>query len=279
MEAYRVKKVLNNNVLIAIIDEEEVILIGKGIGFNRKKDSTVPSTEAEKVFVLKNEKEQRSYLTLLPNVEKSLLDVTIEAIELISKRLGAPLNEHIHVGLMDHLSFAQSRTAAGLHISNPFLTETKLLYPNEYAIAVEVLHLIEERLHMKMQPEEAGFIALHIHSAVKNKDLGTVNAHSQLVSKLLGIIEEQLDIVLDKESIDYMRLVRHLRFTIERVENNEEVEEAKAIDTLLKQEYPLCYNLSWKLIKIMQHSLGKPVFDAEAVYLTMHLQRVQHKYK
>lgn len=31
------KKVLNNNVLIAIIDDEEVILIGKGIGFNRKK--------------------------------------------------------------------------------------------------------------------------------------------------------------------------------------------------------------------------------------------------
>ncbi|MFB4214226.1 glucose PTS transporter transcription antiterminator GlcT [Shouchella sp. JSM 1781072] len=279
MESYQVKKVLNNNVLIAVMDHEEVVLIGKGIGFNRKKDSEVTSAEAEKVFVLKNVKEQTSYLKLLPNVEKPLLDVTIEAIELISKRIGVPLNEHIHVGLMDHLSFAQTRTAAGMHISNPFLTETKLLYPNEFAISLEVLTLIQERLNLTMPREEAGFIALHIHSAAKNKDLGTVNAHSQLVAKLLAIIEEQLEIALDKESIDYMRLVRHLRFTIERVENNEEVEEAKAIDSLLKQEYPLCYNLSWKLIKIMQRSLGKPVFDAEAVYLTMHLQRVQNKYK
>ena len=31
------------------------------------------------------------------------------------------------------------------------------------------------------------------------------------------MIEEQLEIEMDKESIDYMRLVRHLRFTIERV--------------------------------------------------------------
>ena len=34
---------------------------------------------------------------------------------------------------------------------------------------------------------------------------------------LVKIIEEQLDVEIDKSSIDYMRLIRHLRFTIERV--------------------------------------------------------------
>ncbi len=93
------------------------------------------------------------------------------------------------------------------------------------------------------------------------------------------MIEEQLDITINKESVDYMRLVRHLRFAIERVKNQEKVEEPEKIASLLKEEYPICYNLSWKLIKVMQQTLKQPVFDAEAVYLTMHLQRLQKKIK
>ena len=42
MKSYIVKKALNNNVLIAISDQnEEVVLIGKGIGFNHKKNDSV----------------------------------------------------------------------------------------------------------------------------------------------------------------------------------------------------------------------------------------------
>jgi transcriptional antiterminator len=112
-----------------------------------------------------------------------------------------------------------------------------------------------------------------------NKDLSEVNQHSQLVTHLVNLIEEQLDIKIDKESIDYMRLIRHLRFTIERVHDGEKVEEPEKITSLLKDEYPVCYNLSWKLMKVMQQTLKKTVFDAEAVYLTMHLQRLQKKVK
>jgi transcriptional antiterminator len=66
---------------------------------------------------------------------------------------------------------------------------------------------------------------------------------------------------------------------IDRVMAGEAVDEPEKIALLLKEEYPLCYNISWKLIKIMQQKLGKPVFDAEAVYLTMHIQRLQKKIK
>lgn len=40
----------------------------------------------------------------------------------------------------------------------------------------------------------------------------------------------------------------------------------------------MCYNLAWKLIKMMQQTLKKPVYDAEAVYLTMHLRCLAIKY-
>jgi transcriptional antiterminator len=278
--ALKVKKVLNNNVLIG--DHEtmgEVVVIGKGIGFNRTKNDFLSTQLIEKMFVLKDEKEQTNYLKLLPLVDDETQAIIISVIELIKEKTQASLNEHIHVAFTDHILFAINRVKNGLEMGNPFLMETKALYPKEFMIASEVVKVINEKLNIYLPEGEVGFIALHIHSAVTNKNLSEVNRYSQLISKLIDMVEEQFDITINKESIDYMRLVRHLRFTIERVKNGESVTEPEKIAFLLKNEYPVCYNLSWKLIKVMQQELQKPIFDAEAVYLTMHLQRLQNKYK
>jgi transcriptional antiterminator len=275
-----IDKVLNNNVLIAEHPSyDEVVLIGKGLGFNRKHGEYIDTEAVEKLFVLKNEKEQESYIKLLPFIDNDSLEVIISAIDLIKQRTNSMLHEHIHVALTDHLMFAITRSSKGMELKNPFLVETKTLYRHEYEVAAEVVQLIKEKTGISLPVGEIGFIALHIHSALTNKNLSEVNQHSQLVSGLVGMVEEQFEIEIDKEGIDYMRLVRHLRFTIERVIKGERVEEPEKIASLLKEEYPVCYNLSWKLIKVMQQTLKMKVFDAEAVYLTMHLQRIQKKYK
>ncbi|WP_286232218.1 glucose PTS transporter transcription antiterminator GlcT [Neobacillus mesonae] len=280
MAILRIEKVLNNNVLIAEHPSyQEVVLIGKGIGFNRKRGDSIDTTGIEKLFVLKNEKEQENYIKLLPFIDRDIHEVIISAMELIKQRTHSELNEHIHVGLTDHLMFALTRVSQGMQITNPFLVETKALYRREYEIALEVVSLIKERTGIELPAGEIGFITLHIHSAMTNKNLSEVNQDSQLVSRLVSMVEEQLGITIDKDGIDYMRLVRHLRFAIERVKKGERVEEPEKLASLLKEEYPICYNLAWKLIKVMQQTLKLKVFDAEAVYLTMHLQRLQAKIK
>lgn len=275
-----VEKVLNNNVLIAKHTSfGEVVIIGKGVGFNRKRGDSIDTNTVEKLFVLKDEKEQKDYIKLLPFVDNDLHEVIISAIELIKTKANAPLNEHIHVALTDHLMFTFNRMSKGMEIRNPFLVETKTLYPFEYGIARDVVNHIAKKTDISMPEGEIGFIALHIHSSLMNRELSEVNHDSQLVTKLVNMIEDQLKININKDSIDYTRLVRHLRYTIERVKNGERVEEPEKISSLLKEEYPVCYNLSWKLIKVLQQALSKPVYDAEAVYLTMHLQRLQKKIK
>ncbi|PPA69011.1 glucose PTS transporter transcription antiterminator GlcT [Jeotgalibacillus proteolyticus] len=278
--AYKITKILNNNVLIAQDElETEVVLIGKGIGFKRQVQASIKQSEIEKLFVLRNHSEQEQFKKLLPYVEDDLLKVIISSIELIRERTKTFLNEHIHVALTDHLVFAVNRLMRGMAISNPFLLETKALYPYEYEIAKEVVKLINDRAHIYLPEGEIGFIALHIHSAMMNRNVHEISSHSQMIGKLIQVIEQQFDVEIDRESIDYMRLVRHIRYTIERVIRGERVDEPEKIAKLLKEEYPLCYNLSWKLIKIMQQTLKKPVYEAEAVYLTMHLQRIQTKMK
>ncbi|KFZ43588.1 transcription antiterminator [Anoxybacillus flavithermus] len=277
-QSFRIEKVLNNNVLIASHPTyDEVVLIGKGIGFGKKKGDVIEQKDVEKWFILKNEREQEQYKKLLPHVDEEFIGLMNDIIHHIQKRTNSSLNEHIHVALTDHILFAIKRLEQGMDIKNPFLVETKSLYPLEYDVATEVVNMLNERLHIQLPEGEIGFIALHIHSALTNHQLSEVNQHSQLISRLVSIVEEQLDIRIDRESIHYLRFVRHLRYAIERVKKGEKIEEPKKLSNILKETYPLCYNLSWKLIKIMQQTLQLPVDEAEAVYLTLHLQRLTGK--
>ncbi|WP_077301932.1 glucose PTS transporter transcription antiterminator GlcT [Virgibacillus pantothenticus] len=280
MNTFTVKKTLNNNVLIALDDQEkEVVLIGSGIGFHYKKKDIIHKSEIEKLFVLRDEQEQEQYKQLLPRVDETLLHSIIAVIDMIRKRSDVMLNESVHVALTDHIVFAYNRMLKGLEIKNPFLSETKVLYPFEYEIASEIVDYLNQHLEVQLPEGEIGFIALHVHSAITNKNLSEINKYSQLVTQFVDIIEEQLKIKVDRTGIEYTRLVRHIRYTIERVLKEETVEEPAKIASLLKKEYPTCYNLAWKLIKMMQQTLKQPVYEAEAVYLTMHLQRLYQKYE
>lgn len=277
-KSFSVQKVLNNNVLIAENEEaKEVVLIGKGVGFGKKAGSRLEEGEFEKLFVLQDEKEQNSYKQMLDHIDEELVAVMNDVIRMITERMEQPLNEHIHVGLTDHLAFAMKRLEEGLGIKNPFAVETKFIYPKEYSVASEAVSLLNERLDIQLPEGEIGFIALHIHSACINQPVGELSQNTRLIAQMFQVIEGSLAITVDRESINYIRLVRHFRFAIDRIKRGEEVREPEKIMNLLKTEYPLCYNTAWKLVKILQHTLKRPVQETEAVYLTLHLYRLTNK--
>ncbi|WP_058305653.1 glucose PTS transporter transcription antiterminator GlcT [Gracilibacillus massiliensis] len=274
-EQMKVKKALNNNVLIATHPlYHEVILIGKGIGFGKSKGDVVPQDQAEKTFLLKNEQEQAQYKQLVSYIDPLLMEVLNDIIHLIEDRMGEKLHEHIHVALTDHLSFAINRAHQKVQFSNPFLFEIESLYPKEYRIAHEVVSIIKDKVGVDFPEGETGFIALHIHSAVTNKTIHDMNRHHQLISQLVDIIEQTLHLKLERHNINYNRLIQHLHRAIERVYQGEQVGEQTNLAKVLKSTYPVCYNLAWKLIKVMQQQLHTRVDESEVLYLTIHLQRL-----
>ncbi|MGP4060893.1 glucose PTS transporter transcription antiterminator GlcT [Halobacillus sp. H74] len=274
----KIEKILNNNVLIAAHPTfEEVVLIGKGIGFNRKKGDDISFDKADKTFLLSNEREKEQYVNLLPYIDEKLIDFMNDVLHHVELRMGQELNQHIHVALTDHLAFAINRAKQNLQFSNPFLLEIESLYPKEYQVAMEVVTLIYDEMGIQFPDGEVGFIALHIHSAVTDKTLREINRHNLLISKLVKIVEDTMQVSIDKNSVDYHRLVQHLHRAIDRVYQDENVGDEIRLAKMLKEEYPVCYNLAWKLIKVMQKQLNKPVDESEAIYLTIHLQRLTHK--
>lgn len=271
-----IKRVLNNNVIIGLHPtHDEVILIGKGIGFSKKQGDQINTDAVEKTFLLEDQHTQEKYKQMLPDMDEKFIDFMNDVMTHVEERMNTSINEHVHIALTDHIAFAIKRIQEGLDFNNPFLIEVKTLYPKEHEVAEEIVQWINKKFDIEMPDGEVGFIAMHIHSAVTNKKVSDINKHSQLIQRLTEIIESQLDLTIDHQGIDYHRLVQHLRRAIERVERDERVEERKKLNDLLKLEYPVCYNLSWKLMKVIQQELRKPVDEAEAIYLTIHLQRLK----
>lgn len=270
-----VKKALNNNVVIAKHPlYKEVILIGKGIGFGKKSGDSVPKDQAEKTFLLKDEQEQSQYKQLVTYMEPETLDLLNDVMLLIEDKMDEHLHEHIHVALTDHLSFAIKRARQHIQFTNPFLFEIETLYPKEFRVAQEVVTLIKNKTKVDFPEGEVGFIALHIHSAVTDKTLKDINHHHELITLLIGMIEENLQLDISRGHINYHRLVQHLHRAIDRVYQGNQIGEQTNLTNVLKTTYPVCYNLAWKLLQVMQQQLHKRTDESEVIYLTIHLQRL-----
>lgn len=275
MNSLQVSKALNNNVIIANHPAHgEVVIIGKGIGFNRKTGEAIPLESVEKMFILTSRQEQEQYKQLVPQIDEQLIEIIGEIINYISEKTQSALNEHIHIALTDHLAFAIKRADQDLSFHNPFLYETKELYPLEYELAEYAIHLIRKKLGIDLGEDEIGFVALHINSAMTNRHISEVRGHAQLIAELIEMIEEELHITVQRQSLDYSRLLTHLRFAIERIRRGEQVEEVKKLERMMSDEYPVLFELAGKLTGLMETRLNKPVYRAEISYLTMHLHRV-----
>lgn len=274
MSTYKISKVITNNLVRARdYYNTEVILSGKGIGFKKTTNDLIPSDSVENVFVLRNPRESFLYDQLISTTSPKLLEISNSIIKYIQSNFEKDMNEHIHVSLSDHISFLVRRHKMGVSILNPFMKETGILYPKETAIAKQVLQMLNRELNLNIPESECSFIILHIISATSDKTLTDIQHTNQIINTLMDVLEKHLNVVLDRTTLNYARLVTHLRFMIERVERNEELSFPEEMFDLIKTNYSYCYSLAWKLSKIVQHELKKEISEAEIICISIHLYR------
>ena len=111
----KITKILNNNAVVIMEDDQEKIAIGSGVGFKKRKNDIIQPDKIEKLFILReNEKLQQ----LLMRIPEEHIILAEEIIDYAEKHLNTILNEHVRIGLTDHLSFAIERENQGIHLKN-----------------------------------------------------------------------------------------------------------------------------------------------------------------
>ncbi len=64
----KVKKALNNSMLLVDHEQQEMILLGKGIGFGAKPGSLIDVTHVEQVFIPLENLKSRHFLSLTDTI-------------------------------------------------------------------------------------------------------------------------------------------------------------------------------------------------------------------
>ncbi|MBU3106050.1 PRD domain-containing protein [Clostridium gasigenes] len=267
-----VVKVFNNNIILVRDKGIEKVLFAKGLGFGKKFGETLnPGLMVEKLFKIENEDNQRNMNEVISRVDPEFFALCQEAIVDISEELGEKLNESIHIGLVDHLSFAIKRIESNEEIENPFLVEIQTLYKKEFNLAVKLAKKIGDAINVKIPNGEAGFIALHIHSARNNGNLSNTIKYSSLSNTIVRHVEKRLDIEIDRESLDYARFLIHIRFAVERILLDNHIK--NDLMGVIKKRYKVSYKIAEEASIILEKGLDKKVTKDEIAYLAMHIER------
>ncbi|MGZ9586827.1 glucose PTS transporter transcription antiterminator GlcT [Paenibacillus marinisediminis] len=274
-----VVRALSNNVVLAneLLTSKETILLGKGIGFGAKPGDKLAYDDPriEKKFSLESEQHLSQYQALLKQIDPEVVTVSEQIISLVTEQLTGDINEHIHLALPSHIEFALYRLRNDIAIENPFLWELKALNPKEYELASQAAQMIGDTFGVDVPVEEIGFLTIHIQSAVTHVSVGNVVQHNHLLRELVDLIEGYLGNEIPKDSVDYLRLVTHLRFAIERIRNGERTR--NPFRDKLKDMAPQEYSIARECAEMMSRSLQANVSEDEIAYISMHLYRLFNK--
>lgn len=273
----KIKKVLNQNAVLVLDEGQEKVAVGKGVGFNKTKNDVLSRQLVERMFVMEPEGLKKLQV-LLSQIEDKYFLASEEIIQHAETVLGEKLNEHINIGLSDHIAFAAENIQNNIIVRNKLLSEIEILYSEEFAIAQWAVEYLTQTLEIPFSYDEAGYIAIHIHSARSGR---TDNSKSirevTIVSEIIHLIEQELaiDIHDDKNSLSYSRLVNHLRLFIHRFQQNQYAVLDEEILEVVKKKYAESYEISKKAQVLLMRNFHYQVPNEELGYLSIHIERLR----
>ncbi|EMC04822.1 BglG family transcription antiterminator LicT [Streptococcus mutans] len=276
----KIEKVFNNNVVqILGINNEEIIVMGKGLGFQKKPGDEVNQDLIEKRFILQNTDTDmvgelsRVYVDL----DSEEIDLVLEIIHQGQEKLGQTFDISLYIALADHLHYTIQRTREGLTLQNPLAWEVRKFYPEEFQLGKDTIELVKEKMTLQLADDEAASIALHFINAQKDGGLLEKNRLiSKIVSYILEIVRLHFGEVRDEESISYNRFITHVQYFAQRVANGLVQGKNDAfLYERVKENYPHAFACTEKIKSYVESAYNFAMSRDEQVYLTIHIQRLE----
>ncbi|TFJ46923.1 PTS sugar transporter [Carnobacterium divergens] len=277
----KVSQILNNNVAIVSRGKNEVIVYAKGLAFRKKVGQTIKETEIEKTYVLDSNDMLEHFSYLLANSDPNHITLVNQIIEFGEKQLTEKSNDYLSLTLLDHIEFALKRAAKGQFIRSPLTWEVKKFYPQHFDIGLYALNLINQQFNLHFPEDEAVSIALHFVNLQEDKNnLDSTIRSMESLRDILSIIQYHFKIKLDEKSMNYMRLMTHLQYFIQRVQTDKIYDESDLVlNTQIKMLYTDAYDCIQKIKVYIQEKYECLISIDEETYLMLHIHRVTNRSK
>lgn len=271
-----ITKIFNNNIVSAVgEDGEDVILVGAGVGYLASKGHVADESRIEREFHLTGALRGGAY-RILVELPYDIITAVSAASQDLAQRHGVVLTAGVEVALADHISQAVTRARTGTSIYNSMLWETKMTYPREFAMALEVLDVIRRELGTKLPLDEAGFVALHLaHSGLLDTPESGL-ALGATLHDIIELVETELGVSLDQSSPTITRFLTHVKFVVQRVTRSQTYSgEFDDFFAALKKEREHLYLTAVHIGDYLADRYGASLSEEEHMYLVLHLYRLE----
>lgn len=275
----RVEKKINNNVAVCTDGNgQELIALGRGIGFPK---TPYELTDLSKIDMTFYRVSSQTVQMLTTNSEDVIM-VSSKIVQLAQTKLQNQFSTNVVFSLADHISFAIERIKKNEIFDFSLSYDIQHLYPKEYDVGLKALQYVKEDLKIIFPKAEATAIAMHFINAreVSSQNISKSNTDNTL-NLIIGTIEDQFNIKIDKKSFAFNRFKIHLQYFLKRIESNKQIHDeisVQLIQDMMENNYQI-FKCGKEIVAQLNEKYRTEITDDEMFYLMIYIQRIMRGVK
>lgn len=275
---YRILNPMNNNVsLVRNSKGEELIVIGKGISFGKKKGDLISEDQVEKVFRMKTEESRENFMALLKDVPLDFITVTYEIIDNLSKKYQYPVQEYLYVTLTDHIYCSYQAISQGRY-KDSNLPDISAKYPIAFQIAQEAFEIYCQKLTEKFPEDEIIRIAYHFINAEGENAVEVVESidkRKEILKRVESVLKSYKIQRTPENNNFYDRFMIHLNYFLDYLDRSRDDNQSLLdMEEHIKNTYPEAFEIGSKIYEVIAQETSLDLYKSERVYLVLHIQRL-----
>ena len=272
----RAIKKINNNVVTCIDDDgNELIAMGRGLGFGEL-PRDLKLTEISRPFYDVGSR----YLSAAGDLPEEVLEFAAKIVDVVRNQLPYELSPNLTFILADHIAYAVERARKQMYIRMPMAYDVQQSYPDEYRLGSFAVRRIEKEFGVGLPREEAAGIALNLVNAQMSTEeirASETTADDRMLEDVTEIIEGSFGIAVDRTSFAFSRYATHMLYLFKRLRIGDNLEAAgldASMLTSMREQFPQGASCADAIARHIFSSWGRKLSDDETLYIIIHISRI-----
>ena len=269
------RKINNNAVICLDSTGQEMIAMGKGIGFGTL-PREIPLAQVERTFYNVDER----YLGVLRDLPPDVLDFSARLLDIARNELPYTLSPNAILTLADHIAFTIERARRNIRVKMPLAYDVEQLYPAEYRIGQYAVKRIQKEFQVGLPGAEAVGIAINLLNARVDGDsapdaAGAGCTDSEMLEDITEMVENHFNLIVQRDSFNYSRYATHIQYLFGRIHTSKTIASGNSqMYDSIRAEFPDVAACAEEIAAHIQRKWGCALPEEENLYLILHINRI-----
>ncbi|MCD7950841.1 MAG: PRD domain-containing protein [Erysipelotrichaceae bacterium] len=264
---YQIEKILNNNTVLVSDDETEGVVIYKGIGFGRRNGEEIKIPGNAKLYIMQKSHKSQERIEKIKDIEPVYIEIAHEVLKYAQEKYN--LNVHGQLTPLTMTIYFSIKLLNEHDDKSDIFNDFNFFYPREYDIALKAKEIIQKYANIVIDDNQTNHIAVHLNSCFFRSRADVFENIMQVVSCEISDIEKDLNIKVNRHSVSFVRLLRHIRFNLDNPKR-----QLIDINSIIFQEYPYVYDKAKNIVNKLSEALGEKVQEKEIGYISLHIEEL-----